>query len=76
MNFDPTTPLERRSGTGRVTQSYVQKLQRKAKTISRAPGMPYTKALDAVAVEAGFHHWHDVAQQHKAYLATEAGSAA
>lgn len=76
MNFDPTTQLERRSGTGRVTSSYVQKLQRKAKAMSRAPGVAYVKALDAVACEAGFHHWNDVAQQHKAYLASEAGRAA
>ena len=76
MKFDPSTPLEARSGSGRVTLSYVQKLQKKAKTLSRAPGMAYAKALDAVAVEAGFHHWHDVAAQHKAYLAQQIGSAA
>lgn len=60
-----------RSGSGAVTFTLVQKLQRKAKAMGRAPGMPYTKALDAVAVEAGFHHWHDVTKQHKAYLASK-----
>lgn len=76
MSTDTTDTQERRSGTGRVTGTYVQKLRIQAKAIGRAPGVSHTKALDVVAVEAGFHHWHDVMQQHKQYLQAQGGSAA
>lgn len=76
MNKDNPAVQDGRSGSGRVTFTLVQKLQRKAKTLGRAPGVPYHKALDAVAVEHGFHHWHDVMKQHKAYLQGQTGSAA
>lgn len=59
-----------------ITATYVQNLKRKAKTIGRAPGVGHVRALDMVAVEAGFKNWQDVAAQHKAHLATQTGSAA
>ncbi|OGB19458.1 MAG: hypothetical protein A2W72_18105 [Burkholderiales bacterium RIFCSPLOWO2_12_67_14] len=73
-----TTPIIEagRSGSGRVTATFVQNLKRKAKTVGRSPGVSYAKALDMVAVEAGFHHWHDVAEQHKVCLQARDGSTA
>jgi len=57
----------------KITETFVQNLKRKAKVLGRTPGMTHVKALEVVAVEAGFHHWHDVVQQHKVYLQVRDG---
>ena len=75
MTPPPAHDIQQNAGA-RITATFVQNLKRKAKTIGRAPGVGHVRALDVVAVEAGFKNWQDVAQRHKAYLAAQSGSAA
>jgi hypothetical protein len=74
MTPPPAHDIQQNAGA-RITATYVQNLKRKAKTMSRAPGVVYVRALDMVAIEDGFKNWQDVAAQHKAHLATQTGSA-
>ena len=59
-----------------ITETFVQKLKAQAKGRSRAPGVSYARALNVVAVEAGFKDWQDVVSQFKASEEQKAGSAA
>jgi len=45
-----------------VTSNTVSHLKQKAKALKREKNISHLEALDAVAISAGFNHWHDVTQ--------------
>jgi len=54
-----------------ITSTDVQKLKQRARLIKKRDGIAHHEALDRVAAEAGFHHWHQVADSAKAFAPTE-----
>lgn len=48
-----------------------EKLRQKARKLKRAENLPHHEALDRVAVEAGFQHWHHVCESVKQCESTE-----
>lgn len=68
MSAAPTTQPSEASANQQVTVTLVQKLKKKAKGLGRDTAVAHHVALDMVAVEAGFNHWAEVAQRHKAFL--------
>lgn len=49
----------------------VEKLKQKARRLKKESGIAHHEALDQVAKEAGFDHWHHVAESSKAFAPTE-----
>lgn len=43
-----------------VTSAVLEQFKQKARKLKRASGLPHHQALEAVAKEAGFNHWHHV----------------
>lgn len=54
-----------------ITLTDVQKLKQRARLIKKRDGIAHHEALDRVAAEAGFHHWHHVADSAKSFAPTE-----
>lgn len=59
-------------GVGTIIPSTaVEKLKQKARKLKRSTGTPHHKALDLVAQESGFNHWHHVAESAKNFEPSE-----
>ena len=54
-----------------ITSATVEKLKQKARKLKKDRGIPHHEALDQVAKEAHFNHWHHVAESAKAFEPTE-----
>lgn len=54
-----------------VTAATVEKLKQKARKIKREAGIKHNEALDQVARQAGFNHWHHVSESAKTFEPTE-----
>lgn len=54
-----------------ITSATVEKLKQKARKLKKDQGVPHHEALDQVAKEAHFNHWHHVAESVKAFEPTE-----
>lgn len=48
-----------------ITSPNVERLKQQARNIKKEKNIPHTQALDEVAREAGFNHWHHVTQSHE-----------
>lgn len=48
-----------------ITQTNIEKMKREAKEMCKRNGTPHHQALDKVAQQHGFAHWHQVAEQFK-----------
>lgn len=55
-----------------ISSDDVSKLKKRAKTLKQKKGITHSQALDLVAKNAGFEHWHHVTLSNKAILAAEA----
>lgn len=49
----------------------VERLKQKARKLKREKSIPHTQALDEVAKEARFNHWHDVVQSNSLIIPAE-----
>lgn len=54
-----------------IPSKRVEILKQQARKLSKSENIPRNQALDRVAQEAGFDHWHHVTQGLKAFLPTE-----
>ena len=54
-----------------ITSASVEKLKQKARKLKRERSISHHEALDRVAKEAHFNHWHHVAESAKAFEPTE-----
>lgn len=54
-----------------LSSKTVELLKQKARKLKRAENLAHHDALDRVAVEAGFHHWHQVCEGLKQFEPTE-----
>ena len=54
-----------------ITSASVEKLKQKARKLKRESGISHHEALDLVAKEVHFNHWHHVAESAKAFEPTE-----
>ena len=48
-----------------ITQTKIEKMKREAKEMRKRDGVPHRQALDKVAQQHGYAHWHQVADQFK-----------
>src|SRR5690554_4471696 len=49
----------------------LDRLKQQARKLKREQQIPHTQALERIAKERGFHHWHHVTECHIASLPTE-----
>jgi hypothetical protein len=54
-----------------ITSASVENLKQKARKLKRESGISHHEALDLVAKEVHFNHWHHVAESAKAFEPTE-----
>lgn len=54
-----------------ITSASVEKLKQKARKLKKDQGISHHEALDQVAKDAHFNHWHHVAESVKAFEPTE-----
>lgn len=54
-----------------ITSATVEKLKQKARKLKRDQSITHHEALDRVAQDAHFNHWHHVAESAKAFEPTE-----
>ena len=54
-----------------ISSKDTEKLKQKARKLKRTENLPHHEALDRVAVEAGFQHWHHVCEGAKQFEPTE-----
>ena len=49
----------------------VERLKQKARKLKRDKSIPHTQALDEVAKDVGFNHWHDVVKSNSLIIPAE-----
>lgn len=57
--------------TTSITAQNVQRLKQKARQLKRESELSHTEALEKVALELGFNHWHHVVKSHENILPAE-----
>ena len=54
-----------------ISTKDVERLKQKARDLKRSTGIPHNVALDEIAKQFGFHHWHHVTQSNEPFKLAE-----